>query len=368
MICRGCHSTKFTSGGIDLRITRLEAWLVNLRLAEPYTVAYQHIDHAPNIFLRMETSKGLIGLGCVNPDEPVCGETPSSVLDALDGPARDALIGADPRYITRLRERLRKLLPAAPGARAAVDMALYDLLGKLAGLPVFQLLGGYRDSIATSVTIGILDEAETVRRARDLAAQGFRALKLKGGLDADDDIARVLAVRDAVGQRIALRFDANQGYDVAESLRFIKATRSARLELVEQPTPRKALGELASVTRKAPLPIMADESLMGLRDAFRIARGGLADMVNVKLIKCGGIGPAMEIASVAHSAQLDVMVGCMDESALGIAAALHFALAHPAVAYADLDGHLDLVDDPAAGAVVLKKGMLMPGALIDLAS
>ena len=351
-----------------MRITRFDAWLVNLKLAEPYTVAYEHIDHAPNIFVRIETDKGSFGLGCVNPDEPICGETPQSVLEALDGPAREVLIGADPRYITRLGERLRKLLPAAPGARASIDMALYDLLSRRSGLPIYQLLGAYRDRIVTSVTIGILDEAETVRRAKDLAAQGFRALKLKGGQDADDDIARVLAVRHAVGNRIALRFDANQGFDVSESLRFIEATRSAGLELVEQPTPRYALEELASVTRKAPLPIMADESLMGLRDAFRIARGGLADMVNVKLMKCGGIGPAMAIASVARSARLEVMVGCMDESALGIAAALHFALAHPAVAYADLDGHLDLVDDPAAGAVVLKKGMLMPGRLIDLAA
>jgi L-alanine-DL-glutamate epimerase-like enolase superfamily enzyme len=349
-----------------LRITRFDAWLVNLRLAEPYTVAYEHIDHAPNIFLRIETDKGVIGLGCVNPDEPVCGETVDSVLAALDGPAREALVGADPRYIARLRERLKKRLPAAPGARAGVDMALYDLLGRLSGLPVFQILGGYRDRIVTSVTIGILDEDETVRRAMDLTAQGFRALKIKGGIDADEDIARVLAVRDAVGKNIALRFDANQGFDVAESLRFVAATRSAKLELVEQPTPRYALEELASVTQKAPLPIMADESLMGLRDAFRIARGGLADMVNVKLMKCGGIGPAMDIASVARSAQLEVMVGCMDESALGIAAALHFALAHPAVAYADLDGHFDLVDDPAAGAVILKGGMLMPGKLVDL--
>jgi L-alanine-DL-glutamate epimerase-like enolase superfamily enzyme len=350
-----------------LRITRLEAWLVNLRLAEPYTVAYEHIDHAPNIFLRIETDRKFIGLGCINPDEPVCGETPDSVLAALDGPAREALIGADPRFVTRLRERLRKQLPDASGARAGVDMALYDLLGRVAGLPVFQLLGAYRDRIVTSVTVGILDEADTVRRARELADQGFRALKLKGGLDVDDDISRVLAVRDAVGDAIALRFDANQGYDVADSLRFVGATRAAGLELVEQPTPREALGELATVTREAPLPIMADESLMGLRDAFRIAHRGLADMINVKLMKCGGIGPAMEIASVARSARLEVMVGCMDESALGIAAALHFALAHPAVEYADLDGHLDLIDDPAASAVILRNGTLTPGNLDDLA-
>jgi L-alanine-DL-glutamate epimerase-like enolase superfamily enzyme len=345
-----------------LRITRLEAWLVNLRLAEPYTVAYERIDTAPNVFLRIETDKRTIGFGCVNPDEAVCGETPGSILAALDGPAREALLGADPRFVTRLRERIRKCLPDAPGARAGVDMALYDLLGKTAGMPVYQLLGAYRNRIVTSVTIGILDEAGTVARARDLVAQGFRALKIKGGLEVDGDIARVLAVRSAVGDSIAIRFDANQGYDVPDSLRFVNGVRRARLELVEQPTARDALDELASVTRRTSLPIMADESLMGLRDAFRIARGGLADMINVKLMKCGGIGPAMEIASVARSARLKVMVGCMDESALGIAAALHFALAQPAVEFADLDGHLDLIDDPAAGAVLLKNGALMPNA------
>jgi L-alanine-DL-glutamate epimerase-like enolase superfamily enzyme len=245
-------------------------------------------------------------------------------------------------------------------------MALYDLLGRIAGIPVYQLLGAYRDRIATSITIGILNEPETVRRARDFVAQGFRALKLKGGRDVEEDISRVLAVRAAVGGKVALRFDANQGYDVEQSLLFVKATRPARLELVEQPTPRHALDDLARVTENTSLPIMADESLMGLRDAFRIARRGLADMINVKLMKCGGIGPAMEIASVARAARLDVMVGCMDESALGIAAALHFALAHPAVKYADLDGHIDLLEDPAAGAVILKNGMLSPGVISDL--
>jgi L-alanine-DL-glutamate epimerase-like enolase superfamily enzyme len=349
-----------------MRITRVDIWSVKLRLAEPYTVAYESINEAVNIFLRIETDKKFIGLGSVNPDKSVCGETPESVLRALEGPARDALMNADPRFVTRLRERIRRPLSAAPGARAGVDMALYDLLGRIAGIPVYQLLGAYRDRIATSITIGILNEPETVRRARDFVAQGFRALKLKGGRDVEEDISRMLAVRAAVGGKIALRFDANQGYDVEQSLLFVKATRPARLELVEQPTPRHALDDLAKVTENTSLPIMADESLMGLRDAFRIARGGLADMINVKLMKCGGIGSAMEIASVARAARLDVMVGCMDESALGIAAALHFALAHPAVKYADLDGHIDLIDDPAAGAVILKNGMLSPGVITDL--
>jgi len=349
-----------------MRITRVDIWSVKLRLAEPYTVAYESINEAVNIFLRIETDKKFIGLGSVNPDKSVCGETPESVLRALEGPARDALMNADPRFVTRLRERIRRPLSAAPGARAGVDMALYDLLGRIAGIPVYQLLGAYRDRIATSITIGILNEPETVRRARDFVAQGFRALKLKGGRDVEEDISRVLAVRAAVGGKVALRFDANQGYDVEQSLLFVKATRPARLELVEQPTPRHALDDLARVTENTSLPIMADESLMGLRDAFRIARRGLADMINVKLMKCGGIGPAMEIASVARAARLDVMVGCMDESALGIASALHFDLSLPAVKYADLDGHIDLLEDPAAGAVILKNGMLSPGVISDL--
>lgn len=360
---------KYTSAGTDtLKITALDAWQVGLRLAEPYSVAYERIEEAVNVFVRIETDKAIVGFGCVNPDEPVCGETPASVMAALVGPARDVLTGADPLFITKHRERLKRLLPNEPGVRAAIDMALYDLLAKTAGLPIYQLLGANRNRIATSVTIGILDEADTLLRARELVSQGFRALKLKGGLDVGADIERVLAVRAAIGKKIALRFDANQGFDVAGSLRFVEGTRSARLEMLEQPTPRNALDELATVTRKAPLPIMADESLMGLRDVFRIARGSLADMINVKLMKCGGIGPAMDMASVARSARLDVMVGCMDESALGIAAALHVALAHPAVRYADLDGHLDLLDDPAAAAVILKDGMLSPGVVGDITS
>jgi L-alanine-DL-glutamate epimerase-like enolase superfamily enzyme len=241
-------------------------------------------------------------------------------------------------------------------------MALHDIMGKAAGAPIWKLLGGFRDRIVTSVTIGILGEETTVERAREWVEQGFRALKLKGGRDVEDDIRRVLSVREAVGGKVELRFDANQGYTVYESLRFVEGTRNARVELLEQPTPKGEPDLLGRVTTDVHIPIMADESLTSLRDAFRLARRDLVDMVNIKLMKVGGIAEALQINSVARSAGYEVMVGCMDEMALGIAAGLQFALARPNVLYADLDGHMGLVGDPTAGAVEVRRGTLFPSA------
>lgn len=343
-----------------MKITSLGAWPVSMKLSEPYSIAYETIKETTNIFVRIETDRGISGYGCAAPDVQITGETPDSVLKVLNNVVFPNIKGSDPLRLAMIIERLASLLESQSSALASVDMALHDILGKFCDLPLWKLLGGFRDRIKTSVTIGILPEKETVARACEWVAQGFKCLKIKGGIDVDSDIIRIIKVREAVGKDIELRFDANQGFSVEQALRFFDETRSVGLELIEQPTPRGQPDLLGRVTSSIKIPIMADESLMTLRDAFRLARRDLVDMVNVKLMKVGGISIASQINSVARSAGLEVMVGCMDEAALSIAAGLHFALARPNVAYADLDGHLDLLDDPTQGAVILRNGTLFP--------
>jgi len=353
-----------------MKITSLDFYPVVMKLSTPYTIAYESIEQTVNIFVRMETSSGLTGFGCAAPDPAVTGESAESVLSAL-GIIRDReLIGKDPVRIAKIQENLKKSIGTQPSLRAAIDMALYDIIGKKAAVPLWKLLGGFRSRIMTSVTIGILPVRETLERARSCLKEGYVSLKIKGGLNVDEDIERMIRIRETAGLRIQLRFDANQGYSVKDAVKFVNALRAVRIELLEQPTPKGNPEQLGQVTDSVPIPVMADESLIDLRDAYRLAKNELVDMVNVKLMKVGGIYEALHINSVSRAANLDVMVGCMDESRLAIAAGLHFALARPNVKYADLDGHLDLIGDPARGGFTVKRGYMYPltafGLGIDL--
>jgi L-alanine-DL-glutamate epimerase-like enolase superfamily enzyme len=356
---------------MTLRVIRMEVVPVRLALAEPYEIAYSRYAHADNALVRIVTDGPHVGLGCAAPELDVTGEDLAATVAALRDVAEPALRGVDPIAHAAVRESVRAGLRHAPAARAAVDMALYDLLGKQLGIPVYRLLGGYRRSFPTSVTLGIAPLGETVASARRRVAQGFGALKIKGGQDAEVDAKVLCAVREAVGPGIELRFDANQGYTVAQAQRFVRLVRGVGIELLEQPTSVEQPRLLRQVTESVAVHVMADESLLSVRDAIGLAHGEQVDLVNVKLMKVGGIEPAITVDAIARAAGIGTMVGCMDECALGIAAGLAVALARPNIRYVDLDGHLDLLGDPTADAVRLAGGTLWPSeapglGLVDL--
>ena len=343
-----------------MKIKHIEVWEVEMRLSEPYTIAYESISSTINLFLLIETNTGISGLGCAAPDPQVTGETSEDIHQICKTSLPDLIMNFDPMRAALLMHRLQAAYAGKPSLLAMIDMALYDILGKVANLPVYKILGGFRNRMKTSVTIGILPLHETVSKAKDCIQKGFHSLKIKGGQDVDSDIERIHRVREVVGKHIEIRFDANQGYNEDQTLKFVTGTQKTGLELIEQPTPKGQPDMLGRITTKIPIPVMADESLISLRDAFRLARKELVDMVNIKLMKVGGIAEALQINAVAKAAGLETMVGCMDEAAISIAAGLHFALARPNVLYADLDGHLDLIDDPTSGAVILRDGILYP--------
>ncbi len=343
-----------------MKLTKIECWSEKLRLSEPYTIAYETISSFENIFLRAESDKGLIAVGCSAPDKTLTGETADIVLEKFNSVIEPHLRNCDPFRYVQVLESLRDLLKGCPSSMAMVDMMLYDLLAKVADIPLYKLLGGFRDSIPTSITIGIMSVEETVAKGIELVNNGFQIIKVKGGKNVSEDIERILKLRETLGEHVGLRFDANQGYTVSDAVKFMSSTKKAGIELFEQPTPRNNFEWLGIVTKKTDVPVIADESLTNLKDAFRITRDGLTDMINIKLMKVGGITEALHINSAAKAAGIEAMVGCTDECELGISAGLHFALARPNIIYADLDGHIGIISDPAAGTVIIKEGIIYP--------
>ena len=329
-------------------------------LAVPYTIAYETISKTTNIILKLNTDKGITGWGCAAPDLEVTRESPEDVIHNIDTIITGLLQHQSPFQIARVVQQLKQSCPKASSTMAMVDMALYDLMARKAKLPLYQVLGGFRNKIQTSITIGILPIEETLEQAGHYLGQGFNIIKLKGGSDLAEDIEKVIKLRERYGDVFKLRFDANQGYTPEDAIEFVKRTKSAHIEILEQPTKQTKENHLGEVTQKIDVPVMADESIKTLKDAYRLASNNLIDMVNIKIMKVGGILESQHINSVAKAAGLEVMVGCLDECALGISAGLHFALSRPNIEFADLDGHLDLLDDPFKDLFILKHGTLYP--------
>ena len=340
-----------------MQISRVSVTQTQLRLSVPYLAAgHPKLDHISVFFVRIETRQGDVAWGCAAFDPNLTGETLETVTSACQACA-DRAVDLNPLNIEYALDELVKLTQGTPSAQCAFDIAFYDLLGLASGLSLHRLLGGYRDRILTSITINVGSVRETVSIARQRSRQGFRIIKIKGGLDPDLDVGRVKAVHRALPY-CTLRLDADQGYSVQEAIDVARALEDL-IEMLEQPTPASDLDALRQVTSSSPVPILADEAVTGPPSALEIAAGRAADGLSVKLATCGGLRCARQIDAIARSARLATMVGCIHEPALLTAAGLAFALSSPNVQYGDLDGHFDLIDDPSQPRFRLQDGWLV---------
>ena len=340
-----------------MQITKAEVTPVELKLRQPVRMAgLPAITHITAIFVRIETRQGQNAWGCTIANPDLTGEKPEDVIQAC---RECAILVPDlhPMNIEFSLDELALLAKATPSAMCAFDLAFHDLLSLAAGMPLYRILGGYRNRIQTSVTIPIAPVHENVKTACERANQGFRMLKIKGGLDPEEDVQRVQAIHRALPNHI-LRLDADGGYSVQQALAVARALENV-LEMLEQPTPADDLTGLRRVKEISPIPVLADQSLRGPASALNLVANRMVDGLSIKLVTCGGLRNARQIDAIARAAKMTTMISCFIEPALLICAGLSLALSSSNVAYGDLDGHLDLIHDPSKAGFKLEDGWLV---------
>jgi L-alanine-DL-glutamate epimerase-like enolase superfamily enzyme len=314
----------------SMQITRIETIPVRVPLKAGMVTRTAHGDHHTSdyVIVRVHTDAGLIGLGEATVSALWSGETSKSCVAAIDDLIGPALVGADPTRISALRKRMDFLIKLNPFTKAAVEMALWDIAGKAFGVPVYQLLGGkVRDVIPTKMMIGAFDIPHVRGLAERFLSWGVRCLKVKVGLDLPGDLARVSAVRDVAGPDIPITIDANCGWNVATARIALDQLRRLNILIAEQPIPPGDTESMASLRVAGGPPIMADESVFTLADAWNVLRAHAADVISVYPGKNGGIAASMEIAHVAEAAGVPCHVGSNLELGIGSAAMLHLACA-----------------------------------------
>jgi len=331
----------------------------NLDLKRPYSIAYKTVNAVENLFVILELENGIRGIGSANPSKQVVGENIDDTEAKLNQELLDHLTGRDIREFNTICKELYEMLPDFPGARAALDIALYDAFTQYLEVPLVRFLGQSHQSFYTSITIGIKNVEETLWEAAEYIERGFKILKIKLGNDVEEDIERVVKLKEQWKNNILIRVDANQGYDTSDVLRFFEKTEGLGLELIEQPMPAEDIEAMRNLPLKIQEVIAADESLVSPADAFRLVLPRPAcGIFNIKLMKCGGVFQGLQIAEIARHAGIELMWGCNDESIVSITAALHTALASKQSRYIDLDGSLDLAKDLVEGGFILKDGKM----------
>ena len=339
-------------------VTKVEIYKLNIARQTQFRIAIGVFEEVQNILVRIHATDGLYGLGEGAPLPFLCGETQAIAFEACKELAT-LLVGKDPYAIEARMQELGSCLVHNTTARSAFDMALYDLLGKRAGLPLYALLGGAKRALTTDETIGIDTPEAMAKEALEARERGFAAIKVKLGTGFPDDVDRIRAIRDAVGPETLLRIDANQGWDPVTAERILQELARFDIQYCEEPVAHWNNEALRRVREQSPIPIMADESLFDHHDAFRLASMGACDYFNIKLAKSGGIHTALKISAVAEAAGIQCMVGCMSETRLGLTAAAHLVSARPNIIFADLDSAFGKAD-------VVQGGIRYDGGTITL--
>ena len=339
-----------------MKITDIKVKTVEVPLTEPFHISLGVITHAKSAVVAIETDEGNIGYGEGAPGILITGENLPGTAAGIELLKPD-LIGLDPTDLESVYWAMKRSQAHASSVKAAVDIACHDLLGQKAGLPVYRLLGGLENSLETDITVGINRPETMAAKAKAWVEKGFRTIKTKVGTGVEEDVARVKAIREAVGPDVKIRVDANQGWSAKEAVRIIDRLNQYDLELVEQPVPYDDIAGLEYVTQHTDVLIMADESCFTASDALRLAERRAVDLINIKLMKCGGIREAQKINAICEASGISCMLGCMaEETNIGVTAAASLGAALKNITRADLDCTFSLSHLPFQG------GMQVEGA------
>lgn len=337
-----------------MKITEVRLGTISVPLRVPFKTALRSVNSVEDIIVEVYTDTGHVGYGEAPPTGAITGDTTGAIIGALRDHIIKTIVGRDVDDFENLLQAVNKCIVHNSSAKAAVDMALYDLYGQLCKIPVYKLLGGGRNRITTDITISVNSPEEMAADTRNAVSRGYDTLKVKVGVNPDIDIARLTAVREAAGPDRKLRIDANQAWSPKQAVRLLNQMQEKGLdiEFVEQPVPALDFEGLKFVTERSYVPVMADESVFSPADAVKLMQMGAADLINIKLMKCGGLYNALKIASAAEVYGVECMIGCMLEAKISVNAAVHLACAKNIITKIDLDGPVLCSEDPILGGAV----------------
>lgn len=344
-----------------MKITGIEIGKVKIPLKKPFITALRRVDYAEDIIIKLTTDTGNIGFGSAPPTVVITGDGQESIVAAIKNIIAPKIIGMDITEMEEIFQRIDTSMLHNSSAKAAIDIAVYDLFAQQCNLPLYKLLGGYKAKIISDLTISLREPEIMAQDAIEAVNRGYTDLKLKVGGDVALDLKRVQAIRQAVGKDIKIRLDANQGWKPKEAVRLIHQyeDKDLDIELIEQPVVAHDVQGLKFVTEHVDTLIMADESAFGIHEVFQLLADRACDLINIKLMKAGGIHNALKIADMASVCDVECMMGCMLESKVGITAAASVAAAKKIITRTDLDAADLLAQDPVVGGISYDKNSII---------